>query len=149
MSFYCNSFVAWKKPMSYSRKNPNKGVWGYAFLIKPLEFLCLSLYPLKFQRKWSFTPQNSAELCYTSWKFQGQRPRPMEMPHNVFFITLRNCACFSLTPGISTCSFFSNPVNSTSSTPPVWIFLEWLNTAFFNFSVLPHKNKFFWSILNR
>ena len=106
--------------MNYSRKNPNKGVLGYTFLIKPLEFLCLSLYlyPLKFQRKQSFTPRNSTELCYTSWKFQGQKPRPMEMPHNFFFITHRNSTCFSLTPGISTCFFFNNPVNSMSSTPP-------------------------------
>ena len=121
--------------MNYSRKNPNKGVLGYTFLIKPLEFLCLSLYlyPLKFQRKQSFTPRNSTELCYTSWKFQGQKPRPMEMPHNFFFITHRNSTCFSLTPGISTCFFFNNPVNSMSSTPPVWIFSGMAQYSFFQF----------------
>ena len=42
-----------------------------------MEFLNLSLYHKKFQRKQAFTPRNSAKLCDTPWKFQGQKPRPM------------------------------------------------------------------------
>ena len=44
-----------------------------------MEFLNLSLYPKKFQRKQAFTPGNSAKLCHTPWKFHGQKPRLMEI----------------------------------------------------------------------
>ena len=44
-----------------------------------MEFLNLSLYHKKFQRKQAFIPGNSAKLCDTPWKFQGQKPRPMEI----------------------------------------------------------------------
>ena len=49
-----------------------------------LEFLDLSLFPWKFQANWSFTPGNSTKSCYTHWNFQGQKPRPMEIPHYFF-----------------------------------------------------------------
>ena len=29
-------------------------------------------------------PGHSAKLCYTPRKFQGQKPRPMEIPHDSF-----------------------------------------------------------------
>ena len=38
-----------------------------------------------------FTPGKSTKLCYThvhcqwDWNFQGQNPRPMEIPHNFFW----------------------------------------------------------------
>ena len=71
--------------LGYSRKNPNKGCWGHTFFWKrPLEFVDLSLYPWKFQTKWSFTPGNSTKSCYTHWIFQGQKPRPMEIPSYFF-----------------------------------------------------------------
>ena len=54
------------------------------FWKRPLEFLDLSLYPWKFQTKWRFTPGNSTKSCYTHWNFQGQKPRPMEIPHYFF-----------------------------------------------------------------
>ena len=64
------------------------------------KFEDLLLYPKKFRRKEAFTPGNSANLSDTPWKFQGQKPRPMEIPHQ-----------FSLnTPGIST-SFLIDPWN--------------------------------------
>ena len=47
----------------------------------PLEILDLSQYPKKFRRKKAFNPGNSANLCDTLWKFQSQKPRPMEIPH--------------------------------------------------------------------
>ena len=71
--------------LGYSIKNPNKGCWGHTFFWKrPLEFVDLSLYPWKFQTKWSFTPGNSTKSCYTHWIFQGQKPRPMEIPPYFF-----------------------------------------------------------------
>ena len=47
----------------------------------PLEILDLSLYPKKLHRKKTFTPGNSANLCDIPWKFQSQKPRPMEILH--------------------------------------------------------------------
>ena len=64
---------------------------------KPLEYLALSLYPWKFQTKRNFTSWNLQKLCYTPWKFEGQKPRPTEFhmifswsplgfPHSIFSI---------------------------------------------------------------
>ena len=54
--------------------------WKNTASKKPVEFLGLILCPWKFQPKQTFTPGNSAELCYTPSKFQGQKPRPLEIP---------------------------------------------------------------------
>ena len=47
------------------QEKSKQGGWGYTFLKIPLEFLELSLYPKKLQRKQALTPGKSAELCYT------------------------------------------------------------------------------------
>ena len=60
------------------------GVEDILFWKSPLVFLDLSLYPWKFQTKWSFTPGNSNKSCHTHWNFQGQKPRPMEFAHYFF-----------------------------------------------------------------
>ena len=39
------------------------------------------------QNKAFFTLGNSVKLCYTPWKFQGQKPRLMKMHHDFFLIT--------------------------------------------------------------
>ena len=80
--------------LDYSRKYPNRWDWEYTFLKKPLEFLDLSLYPWKFQRKQAFTPRNSAKLYDIPWKIQGQKSRPMEIPHDFFQITAGNSIYF-------------------------------------------------------
>ena len=54
--------------------NPDKEVGGYNFT-----------YPWKFWTKQNFSPGKSAQLCYTDWKFQHQKPRSLETPH-VFFL---------------------------------------------------------------
>ena len=56
--------------------NTSKETAEYTFvtpLPPSLEFLELSLYPKKFQRKQAFTPGNSAKLYDTPCKFQGQK----------------------------------------------------------------------------
>ena len=74
------------------------------------------------------TPQN----CYTHWNFQGQKPRPMEIPYDFFF-----------TPGLEIPLLFYLPLEFPHSIylipfeipcpqpplPPVWIFfgMEWTN----------------------
>ena len=56
------------------------GFYGHTILKKKaLKFLGLSLYPWKFCTKQSFTLANSVKLCYTLWKFQGQKRRLMEI----------------------------------------------------------------------
>ena len=80
--------------MGCSRKKPNKGegwgtVSGYIFLRKNLEFLSLPLYPdmtafLEIpEKKGEAFTGNSAKLGDTQ-KFQGQKPRPMEIPYESF-----------------------------------------------------------------
>ena len=74
-----------------------------------LEFLDLSLYPWKFQAKWSFFPGNSTKLCYTHWNFQGQKPRPMEIPHDFFLITNGSSTSFFIDPWNFHILFFQYP----------------------------------------
>ena len=80
--------------LGYSRKNPNRGVEDILFWKRRLEFLDLLLYPWKFMTKGSFTPGNTTRLCYNHRNFQGQKPRPMEIPHDFFLITPRNSTSF-------------------------------------------------------
>lgn len=69
-------------PLDCFRKIPSR--------IKHLEFLGLLFYSWKFQAKQSFTPGNSAKLCCTHWKFQGQNARPMGIPHYFCLMTPGN-----------------------------------------------------------
>ena len=62
-------FLAYAPELGYSRKNPNRVCWGNTFLKTTLEI---------------FTPGNSTKLCHTHWSFQGQKPRPMDIPHYFF-----------------------------------------------------------------
>ena len=59
--------------------------WGHTFMRKSLETLCLLLYLWKFHKKQSFNPEYSPKSCYSLWKFQSQKPRPIEIPHEFFF----------------------------------------------------------------
>ena len=99
-----------------------EGIEDILFWKRPLKFLDLSLYPWKFQTKWRFTPGNSTKSCYTHWNFQGQKPRPMEIPHYFFLIMPGNSNSFLLTPGVSRFYFFNPPGNSMSSTPSTHCF---------------------------
>ena len=113
--------------MGYSRKKTNRGCLRYTFLKPPppLEFLNLLLYPQKFRRKQAFTHGYSAKLCDTNWKFQVQKLRPMEIPHEFFLNTTGNSTSFLIDPRISTCSFFNSPGNSMSSTPTPFLDFFW------------------------
>ena len=107
--------------LSYSRKNPKKGVKDIPFWKKPLEVLDLLLYPKKFWRKQAFTPVNYPKVCDTPWKLQDQKSRPMGIPHEFLLNTLRNSTSFLIEPS-SICSFFITPGNSMSPTTHGWIF---------------------------
>ena len=94
--------LTWAVPEKYQTRK--RGVEDiYTFLKNPLEFLDLSLYLKKVRRKQAFIPRNSAKLCDTTKKFQGQKPGPMEISHDFFLNTPGNSAFFLLMLGISTC----------------------------------------------
>ena len=87
---HCNLICSITRLTLGSFKTPLKQIglfqkkWGVEDILfwkAPLGSLDLSLYPRKFQRKKVFTPGNSANLCDTPWRFQSQKPRPMEIPH--------------------------------------------------------------------
>ena len=64
-NFIRNWLVVYK--LRFSRKK----IWVddiYTFLNKPLDFLDLLLYPLKFRTKQSFILGNPTKLCDTSWE---------------------------------------------------------------------------------
>ena len=79
-----------------------------------LKFLDLSLYLYKFWRKQAFTPGNSAKLSATSWKFQGQKPRPKEISHQFFFKISRNSPFFLIGPWDFHVPFLQYPWNGNS-----------------------------------
>ena len=107
----------------FHKKSKQEGVGDIGtFLKKRLEFVSLSLYPWNFQTKQSFTPGNSAKLCYTTWMFQGQKTIPTEIPHDFFLIIPGNATPFLVDPWNFHIQFFNTPGNSMSSTPYVWIF---------------------------
>ena len=66
--------------LGYSRKNP-KDKNGKRLL----EFLDLSLYPCKFQTKWSSTPGNSMKLCYTHWNFRSKTKKQDPWKFHIIF----------------------------------------------------------------
>ena len=69
--------------LGHSRKNTNrkKGKNGK----RPLEFLDLSLYPWKFQTKWSFTPGSSTKLCYIHWNFRSKTNKQDPWKYHIIF----------------------------------------------------------------
>ena len=77
--------------MSYSRKKLTGG-------LKTCLILCFLLYPWKFQTKQSFSPRNSTKLCYTTQKFKGLKPRPLEIVDNFFLIILGNFTSLLIKP---------------------------------------------------
>ena len=73
--------------LGYVQKNPPNGWDGWG-----LRMICFSentlwdfvtlTCTLKNSEESKLSPLgNSAEVCETCWKFQGQKPRPMEIPH--------------------------------------------------------------------
>ena len=76
-----------------SKRVDREGLRKY-FFEKNLEFLDLSLQPEKFQRKQNFAIRYFTQLCGTLWKFQREKPRPMEIPHDFFLINAGNSTSF-------------------------------------------------------
>ena len=58
-------------------------------------FVTLSL---EIPEKQAFTLWNSTKLCDTPWKFQDQKPRPMEIPYNFLLNSPGNSTSFLIDP---------------------------------------------------
>ena len=56
------------------------------------------LYPWKFQTKQGSTPGYSTKLCQNPQKLQGQKQRPLEIPHYFFLVTLGNSTSLLINP---------------------------------------------------
>ena len=112
------NWQSWAIPGKIQRKRG--GIEDILFWKSPWNFLDLSLYPMKFQRKQAFIPQNSANLCDIPWKFQGQKKDPWKL-HDFFLYTLGNFTSFL----IDLCSFHvlsSITLEIPCRQPPIWIF---------------------------
>ena len=71
---------------TYFFEKKNLEFFGVFFLYIPLE--------VPDKQKQSSTLGNSAKLCYIPHKFQGQRPRPLEIPHEFFLLNPGNSTSF-------------------------------------------------------
>ena len=68
-------------------KKPSTQGWGYTILKTILDFLIFFTLPWKFQTKQSSTleiPQNCVRSLGNSNSIEGQKPRPLEIPHYFF-----------------------------------------------------------------
>ena len=111
--------------MSYSRKKLTGG-------LKTCLILCFLLYPWKFQTKQSFSPRNSTKLCYTTQKFKGLKPRPLEIVDNFFLIILGNSTSLLIKPWEILLAISSIPLESPyPQLPPILFVFFWNNSIYF------------------
>ena len=90
-----------------SRKKFRQGWLKHSYFFQKIPGIFrFVIYPWKFWRKQSFTLRNFTKLYYNPWEFQDQKPSPMEIPHDCFWLG-ENCTLFYLIPGISICSSIS------------------------------------------
>ena len=70
---------------------------------------------------WTYpSPQNSAKLCYSPWKFQSQKSRPLKT-HKIFpDHHLKIPLLFYSSPGNCASYFFASPRGTMFSIPPVF-----------------------------
>ena len=101
LQYFLSYFQYWAVP----EKTEWCGVEKILFKKKTLKILIFLLYPWKlFQTKQNFTSGNSTKLCL------GLKPRTLEIPHNLFLITLGNSQLLLINPGRnSTFHFPSTP----------------------------------------
>ena len=90
------SYIIWY--IDYSRKIPNKRGWGHNFWKKTPGIFRFVTLPLEVSDKMKLIPGNSTKLCYTHCNFQGQNPRPIEIPYDFFWMTPVNAISFCIDP---------------------------------------------------
>ena len=94
--------------MGYSRKNSNRGGWGYTFLKPPLEFFIFLFYPWKFQTKQSSTLDISQNCVRSTGNSKVKNKDPWKFHifffghpwkfHIFFLVTLGNFTSFLINP---------------------------------------------------
>ena len=119
LAIYC---LTKRSYMDYFRKNPNRKGWGHNFWKKNPGIFRLVTLPLEVPDKMKLIPGNSTKLCYTHWNFQGQKPRPMEIPHDFFWITPVISTSFCIDPRKFHILFIPVPLEISCPQSPVWIF---------------------------
>ena len=110
-------FLAYAPELGYSRKNPKRGCWGHTFLKKTPEIFRFVTLLLEIQDKMKL---------HTHWNFQGQKPRPMEIPHYFFLDHAWKFHFFFYWPLEVPILFFQSPWKCPQTPPPptVCFFLE-------------------------
>ena len=111
------------------------GVWGYTFLKTPWNFSFCYFTPGN-SRQNKAQPLDIPQICVRSlWKFQGQKQRPLEIPHYFFLGNHGNSTSFLINPWKFHMLFLWYPLKFHILNPLVWIFsgiTHWkLRTYFF------------------
>ena len=97
-TYFLNVLEACKKINEKTAFVVYYGYSGLSTFEKTLGIFNFLTLPWKFRRKQRFTTRILTKLCYTLWKFQAQKPRPMGIPiqiihaatHIVLFLTGSN-----------------------------------------------------------
>ena len=117
---FCINWLPSKLEMGYSRKNPNsEGLRIYFSESAPRNF---QICHFTLRNSGENKPWKSAKLCDTPWKFQGQNPRPMEIPHQFFLSTPGNSTSFLIDPWNFHILFFQYPWKFYVLNPPCFGF---------------------------
>ena len=67
--------------------------------MKPLlEFFIFFTLPLEIPDKTMLNSWIFCKIVLDPWKFQGQKERPLEIPHYFFLVTLGNSTSFLIKP---------------------------------------------------
>ena len=80
---------SWKLQISWAipeKSKKNRGVEDILFRKSRWNFSFIYFTPGN-SRQIKAPPLEIAQNCVTSWKFQDQKPRPLEVPHNFFLVT--------------------------------------------------------------
>ena len=96
--------------VGYSKKIPNRGLQDILFLKKILEFLNLSLYSWKLQRKQKL--------------IEGQKPKPMEIPR-YFILTSGTSISLLIDPWNLHMLFLQCPWKFYVLSPPPCLYFFW------------------------
>ena len=83
--FFLEGLAHWAIPEK-TQKGRLEDILGWK---RPLEYLNLSLYPWKFQTKWSFTPRNSKKMYCTHSGISNAKNQDPQKFHDFFLITPR------------------------------------------------------------
>ena len=100
--------------MGYSRKKQT-GIEDILFWKPPWNFR-ICYFTLRNSGENKFLSLEILQNCDTPWKFQGQKPRPMEIPHDFFLNTTGNSSSFFIDPWNFHMLFLQYPLDRAGKT---------------------------------